>query len=148
LSAIEISSKEIETSLILRSEGSEHISYVVEIEHKKEIHPCFNSENYLQSLIIAKKLFHRLKTKSSSDFAVMIESEHGRGAIYEINEFGFDAAFMDKESFYEELCNEFEHSKLTLQDNNTLFRKMVNKNKLNEYQEQRFLYFLKKFGNV
>ena len=70
------------------------------------------------------------KGSSSVNFGVLLESHQGRGIAYDINEFNANPAFDDTEDFYRDLVNEFE-SKQAVDglDNNTLFRKMVNKNK-------------------
>ena len=140
----------ISTSLILRSEEREnHLLYVVEIEENKKVHNCFSSENYFQALLVAKRIFSKLKTKQADigDFEVIIEAQQGRGITYEINEFSFDSSFTNTDDFYKELCNEFETRKfVTKSNNNTLFIKIVQEQKLNEYQEQQFLAWIKKLS--
>lgn len=139
-------------TLILRSTDKDvNLLYLVEIEAKEEIRLIASSENYIEALMIAKKVFNKLKEaeKLVGDFAVMIEAEYGRGVSYEINDFQFHPSFEDSDRFYQELCNEFEAMKLIdSKDLNKNFRIIVNKEKLNEYQELRFLNYLKKLGNV
>lgn len=137
----------ISTSLILRSEERENLLYVVEIEENKRVHNCFSSENYFQALLVAKRIFSKLKTKQSEigDFEVIVEAQQGRGITYDINEFSFNPDFTNTDDFYEELCNEFESRKFKSKlNNNTLFRKIVQEQKLNEYQEQQFLVWIKR----
>lgn len=139
--------QEIITTLVLRSDWrAENIRYIVEIEDKKTIHHCFMSENYNQALLVARKIFEKLDDRKNDlgDFAIMVEHPQGKGISYDINAFPHSSSFDDTEAFYSDLANEFEHQKLVSNlDNNTLFRQFVNKNKLNEYQELRFLKLLK-----
>lgn len=133
-------------SLVLRTEEEHNLLYVVEIEDDDKTYRCYASENYDQALLVARKVFSKLKTKQQQigDFAVMIESPQGRGISYDVNHFTCDPSFDDAEDFYEDLVNEFEYEQAIRRvDNNTLFREIVGKNKLNEYQEQRFLQYLK-----
>jgi hypothetical protein len=140
----------ISTSLILRSEEREnHLLYIVEIEENKKVHLCLSSENYFQALLVAKRIFSKLKTKQDDigDFEVIVEAQQGRGITYDVNEFSFDSNFANTDDFYKELCNEFETRKFVAKlDNNTLFRKMIQEQKLNEYQEQQFLAWIKKLS--
>lgn len=145
-----LSVHKVSTTLTLRSEEHAHLLYVVEIENASKTYHCFSSENYFQALLVAKKIFSKFKTKEDiGDLAVMIEAQHGRGICYDVNQFSFDSDFENGDHFYKELCNEFEYRKFKdSMDNNTLFRKMASEMKLNEYQEQQFLYWLKKLDNV
>lgn len=141
--------QKIATSLTLRSEERENLLYIVEIEENKKVHHCFSSENYFQALLVAKRIFSKLKTKQSEigNFEVIVESQQGRGITYDVNEFSFDPGFVDSADFYSELCNEFETRRFKSKtDNNTLFRKIVQEQKLNEYQEQQFLVWIKKLS--
>ena len=77
----------------------------------------------------------------------MIESHQGRGCSYEVNDFSFDASFDDTDQYYKELCNDFEHVKFKSRNNNNVaFRKVVKRHGLNEYQERKFLGYLKRWG--
>lgn len=140
----------VSTTLSLRSsDQGVNLIYIVEIEDNGTMYHCFESENYFQALAVAAKVFSKLKTKQNiiGSFGVLIEASQGRGVSYDINTFTFDAFFENSNEFYKELINEFEHSKLYRKSNNTIFRKIVNKHKLNEYQEHRFLQYLKDFLN-
>lgn len=135
-------------TLQLRSEPSINLTYYVEIIENNETFQLFSSENYFQALLIAKTIFNDLRTKrTTGDIEVIIESLHGRGACYEINDFSFDASFEDTDNFYEELVSEFEMARLQQPDINIIFRKIVEKHKLNEYQEQRLLVRIRKISN-
>ena len=136
----------INTTLSLYSEEKINLIYVVEIEEYKKKYRCFESENYNQALLVANKVFDRLKVRQDliGDFSVIIESPLKRGISYDINQFTHNPNFADSEDFYKDLVNEFEHQKIVQKlDNNSLFRQFVDKNKLNEYQERKFLYHLK-----
>ena len=140
---------QIRTTLYLRSEPRENLLYIVEVEDDGDLHRYYESENYHQALLVAKRIFHKLKINTTEDFGVLIESQYGLGACYDINTFSFDASFSDSDDFYKDLCNDFEFRKLSSkQSKNVLFREMINERKLNEYQEQRFLQYLKRLGNV
>lgn len=132
------------TTLILRStEEEKNLTYLVEIEEGKTTHTCYSTENYLQALIAAREVFSRLKEKNTN-LGVLLEAQHNRGASYAVNSFSFESDFQDTDSFYEDLCNEFETEKLKLDSPNEIFRKLVNREKLNEYQERRFLTRIKR----
>jgi hypothetical protein len=140
----------VSTVLSLRSsDQGVNLLYIVEIDEGGTIHHCFESENYFQALAVAAKVFSKLKTKQDiiGAFGVSIEASQGRGISYDVNTFTFDAFFENSDEFYKELVNEFEYNKLYHKSNNSIFRKIVNKNKLNEYQEHRFLQYLKDFLN-
>jgi hypothetical protein len=127
------------TTLVLRStEEEKNLTYVVEIEEGKAQHVCYTSENYLQSLIAAREIFGRLRS-TGTDVGVLIEAQHNRGASYAVNDFNFESDFQDTDSFYKDLSNEFETEKSKEDLSNEIFRKLVNREKLNEYQERRFL---------
>lgn len=137
-------------TLQLRSEPSINLTYHVEIVEDKQTIKLFSSENYFQALLIAKRIFNDLRSKYNQigDVEVIIESLHGRGACYEINDFSFDASFEDTDNFYQELVSEFEIARLQNENNlNVVFRKLIDKHKLNEYQEQRFLTFIRKINH-
>lgn len=137
------------TTLSLRSgENGDNLIYLVEIETGSKTYNCFSSENYAQALLVAKKIFNKLKIKQEEigNFAVSIETQQGRGVCFDINNFSFDPSFQDTLSFYKNLACEFEHIKFIKKvSSNVAFREVTNDNKLNEYQEQRFLMHLKKF---
>lgn len=137
-------------TLQLRSEPKINLIYHVEIIQGKESTCIFSSENYFQAAVVAKKIFNDLMLKFShlGDIEVIVESLYGRGVSYEINNFNIDFGFQDSESFYQDLVSEFEI--LLLQDStksNIIFRDLVDKHKLNEYQEQRLLTFIRQTDN-
>ena len=138
---------QVDTTLSLYSkENGDNLIYLVDVDTRGTTYSCFSSENYVQALLVAKKVFNKLKIKQEvGDFAVMIESQQGRGMCFDINNFSFDSSFQDTAGFYKDLVSEFEHIKFIKKaSNNISFREVVNNNKLNEYQEQRLLTQLKK----
>lgn len=147
MSAISIAAS-VTTTLVLRSEQRRNLLYIVEIETKEQTFQTFTSENYYQALTVAQRVFNRLMTKKDQigDFGVMIEGNQGRGASYDVSRFTF-TGFDDTDSYYKELCNDFEHVKFKSRNKNNLaFRKVVRQHGLNEYQEQKFLGYLKRLG--
>jgi hypothetical protein len=150
MTALSNNYENISTILSLRSSDQGiNLLYIVEIDDNGIVHHCFESENYFQALAVAAKVFSKLKTKQNviGSFGVSIEASQGRGISYDVNTFTFDAFFENSDEFYQELINEFEYEKLYRKSNNVIFRKIVNKHKLNEYQEHRFLQRLKDFLN-
>jgi hypothetical protein len=138
-------SKTPTTTLTLRSiEDGKNLTYVVEIEEGKYLHSCYSSENYLQALIAAREIFDRLRALSV-DLGILIEAQYNRGASYAVNDFSFESQFEDADDFYSELCAEFELENIS-STANTAFRKIVDREKLNEYQEQRLLASIKKLN--
>jgi hypothetical protein len=138
---------EIGASLILRSEEGVNLCYVVEIEEKGKTHKGLTSENYVEALVFAQRIFDKMMSFQDKigNIAVMIEDHHGRGISYNVNEFIHNPNFVDTNDFYDDLVNEFESTKIkTQQTNNVLFRNLIEKYKLNEYQEQKLLKFIKK----
>jgi hypothetical protein len=138
---------EIGASLILRSEEGVNLCYVVEIEEKGKTHKGLTSENYVEALVFAQRIFDKMRSFQDQigNIAVMIEDHHGRGISYSVNEFTHNPSFVDTDDFYNDLVNEFESAKIKKnQSNNVLFRSLIEKYKLNEYQEQKFLKFIKK----
>lgn len=138
---------EIRTSLILRSEEGVNLCYVVEIEEEGKIHKGLTSENYVEALVFARRIFDKLISFKDKvgNIAVMIEDHHGRGISYNVNEFIHNPNFVDTNDFYADIVNEFESAKIkTLESNNVIFRSLIEKYKLNEYQEQQLLKFIKK----
>ena len=97
----------------------------------------YEGENYMSALIVARKVFSKIKTRTS-DFGVMLESPQGKGISYNLGIFEV-ADFEDSSVFYTDLVHDYESEKLHGKSNNEIFRSLVNKNKLNEYQEQRLL---------
>ena len=137
-------------TLQLRSEPKVNLVYNVEIIQGNNTTTLFTSENYYQALAVAKKVFNDLSKNSDQvgDIEVILESLHGRGVSYEINNFCADFGFEDDESFYQELVSEFEILKLKNPSKaNTIFRELVETHKLNEYQELRLLGFIRKTTN-
>ena len=141
--------QEIATTLVLRTDWSGvNLRYCVEVETKSETYHCFTTENYNQALVATKSIFDKMiKNKSEiGDFAVMIDKNKGQGISYDINAFSYDVDFSDHASFYQDLVNDFEYRKFADNiDANTLFRTFVDEYKLNEYQEQMFLKYIKEF---
>lgn len=118
----------------------------MELEDKDNIQIFYRGENYKQASFVARTIFNWLKINTSSEFDVFIENEMAQGVIYasalELEEFPGSAT--DIEDFYLTICDEFSSLKLAnVRDINGLFRRLVNKYKLNEYQERNFLKKLK-----
>ena len=130
-------------------DDAENLTYVVEIVSKDGTFKCYNSENYNQALFVAKEVFSRLTKKQEGqligDIETIIEAEHGTGAAYDVNNFCPPSCSDDKESFYRNMFEEIETLKIKKCSLNEAFRKLVNKYKLNEYQEHRFLTYIKKW---
>lgn len=135
----------ITTTLCLRSEEDINLLYVVEVEEGDQVYRCFSTENYYQALVVAKRVFNKLKTRQNiGDFGVLIEAPQGRGVTYDINAFSYEPDFNDSSKFYEELVNDLEYQLADENKNiNLLFREAVNRHRLNEYQEQKLLQKLK-----
>lgn len=131
-------------TLVLRTEEGVNLFYVVELEDKNETYQIYTSENYMSALIAARKVFSKIKTQSS-DFGVMLESPQGKGISYTLGSFEV-GDFEDSSVFYDELVNDFESAKLSNKSSNEIFRSLINKNKLNEYQEQRLLKKIKELS--
>ena len=139
----------VSTTLILYSkEEGDNLVYYVEIEEQnKERHNCFCSENYIQALTVAKRVYDKLTGYNIGDVGVMIEAHQGRGVTFDVNNFSFDSEFNDQEDFYKDIVSEFESFKvIDPLTSNELFRKLVRQHKLNEYQEQRFLQYIKELN--
>ena len=134
-------------ALVLRTIEGVNLLYSVEFESNGTTDILYQSENYFQALTVAKKVFDKLKTKGIHGLDVIIDSEYGRGCAYDHDQFSFDCTFRDNESFYVELCNDIEQLKFEKRiSNNEAFRKIVNREKLNEYQEQKLLKWIKKLN--
>jgi len=77
------------------------------------------------------------------DVETLIEREHNSGIVQDINRFSYE--MMDnKEDFYYELWEQLCDLELANMGRNEGFRHIINKYKLNEFQERRFLNYIKK----
>jgi hypothetical protein len=99
------------------------------------------TENYNEALIYAQTFFDEL-TKSNIVVASYIEQPGvitGQGALYAIGSFA--ATSPNEDEFYNSLSEEFlEHCRREPNpDVNIIFRKIVNRHKLNLYKESRLL---------
>lgn len=135
-------------TLVLRTEESVNLLYVVELEGTTT-RQFYAGENFNQARFVAAKLFDLLKT-NNQEFVVYSEEENGSGVRYllssDLLEFPLNE---EDESYYMAICEEFESKKLaSAQDINGLFRGLVGHYKLNEYQEHRLLQKLKQLGYV
>lgn len=143
-----MNNKDLDVTLMLYSKDEgDNLIYNVEIEEKNnEKFFFFSSENYFQALVVAKRVFDKLSKWDDQfkDIGVMIEAHQGRGVSFDINNFTFDNDFDDQESFYKDLVSEYESVRVNdVINNNQVFRNLVRQHKLNEYQEQRLLNYIK-----
>lgn len=138
-------------TLILRSiEEADNLCYLVEFESESYIKTFYKGENYNQALLIASHVNSWLRQHLDTYFDLIIEQPQGQGVIYLHSALdSFPEVSDDMADFYSQLCDEFETKKLgKMHDLNLLFRDLVNKNKLNQYQEHRFLKELKRRKHV
>jgi len=108
------------------------------------------TENYNEALIYAKTYFDEL-TRSNIVLASYIEQPGtitGQGALYTIGSFA--ATTPNEDEFYNSLSEEFlEHCRRESNaDVNVIFRKIVNRHKLNLYKESRLLKKLQHLGII
>ena len=131
-------------TLVLRTEEDRNLHYIVELEGST-INTFYRGENFNQATYIANNIFKWLK-ENQQKFAIYKEERNGTGASYflstDLTSFPCDST--SDEDFLSEICEEFESEKIqNAQDINKWFRNLVNKYKLNEYQEHTFLQQLK-----
>ncbi len=138
-------------TLVLRSiEEADNLCYLVEFESEGYAKTFYKGENYKQALLIASHVDSWLRQHLDTYFDLMIEQPQGQGIVYLHSALDdFPEVTDDMSGFYEQLCDEFEAKKFSqIHDLNTLFRSLVNKHKLNQYQEHIFLKELKRRSHV
>lgn len=138
-----------EKTLVLRSyEEGENLCYVVEFEMPSSLKIFYKGENHNQAMFVAEKIYDWLRDNTDEKFTMLIEAPNSKGISYLDSSDAFPAYEINEE-FYEDLCDEFSTAKLHhIHDLNALFRSIVNRFKLNQYQEHKFLKCLKKGGYV
>lgn len=131
-------------TLVLRTEEDRNLFYVVELEGSS-INTFYRGENFNQAIYVANNIFKWLK-ENEQKFAIYKEERNGTGASYFLSSDlrSFPCESISDEDFLTTVCEEFESKKIeNAQDINGWFRSLVNKYKLNEYQEFIFLKQLK-----
>lgn len=109
------------------------------------------TENYNEALIFAQCYFSELAKNNSVVVASYIE-QPGRlakqGALYAVGSFAALSDIVGDEEFYDALSQEFiEHNQRQEKaDVNAIFRKIINRHKLDLYKEGKFLGHLQKLG--